>query len=257
MHYIEDHQDNWDELVSVLALVYNSRPHRTTGVALMDLVTPRRLSIFSLERVTDGMTPDPSQSVVEAKDSFLESLNALLLQVRDSITKIQARYKRDCDKKARPRRVSVTSGDWGYLRNHNRKQKLDPKVIGPYEVLETDERTYLTDQDGLPYRVSGDHVVPAGPVNPANRQEQLQVAVPEALQPGWSEFVFGRFMDHTWGEEGVLWLLVCLFCYGPGDDTWTHSGRLPVAAGYRYCLRKGFLPQDPENMEPGWDAQVV
>jgi len=23
MHYIEDHHDNWDELVSVLALAYN------------------------------------------------------------------------------------------------------------------------------------------------------------------------------------------------------------------------------------------
>jgi len=67
MHYIEDHQDNWDELVIVLALAYNSRPHRTTGVAPMDLVTPRRLRNFSLERMPDGMTPDPSQSVAEAK----------------------------------------------------------------------------------------------------------------------------------------------------------------------------------------------
>jgi len=44
MHYIEDHQDTWDELVPVLALAYNLRPQRTTGVAPMDLVTPRRRS---------------------------------------------------------------------------------------------------------------------------------------------------------------------------------------------------------------------
>ena len=112
MHYMEDHQDNWDELVSVLWLACNSRPHRTTGVAPMDLDTPRRLSNFSLERMPDGMTPDPSQSVAEAKDAFLESLKALLPQVRDSIAKTQARYKRDYDKKVRPRRVSVTIGDW-------------------------------------------------------------------------------------------------------------------------------------------------
>ena len=78
MHYIEDHQDNWDELFFVLALAYNSRPHRTTGVAPMDIVTPRRLSNFSSERMPDGMTPDPSQSMAEAKDAFLESLKALL-----------------------------------------------------------------------------------------------------------------------------------------------------------------------------------
>jgi len=69
-----------------------------------------------------------------------------------------------------------------------------------YEVLETDGRTHLIDQDGLPYRVSGDHVVLAGPVDPANRPKQRQVAVPGALQPGGSEFVFERFVDHTWDE---------------------------------------------------------
>ena len=95
MHYIEDDQDNWDELVSVLALAYNLRPHRTTGVAPMDLVTPRCLRNFTLERMPDGMTPDPSQSVAEAKDDFLESLKALIFQVRNSISKTQALYKRD------------------------------------------------------------------------------------------------------------------------------------------------------------------
>jgi len=181
MYYIEDHQDNGDELVSVLALAYNSRPHRTTGVAPMDLVTPRRLRNFSFERMPDAMTPDPSQSVAEAKDAFLESLKALLPQVLFSIAKTQARYKRDYDKKVRPRRVSVTSGEWVYLRNHNRKYKLDSEVTGPYEVLETDGRTSLIDQDGLPYRVRGDHVVPAGPVDPGNGPKQPQVPVPDAL----------------------------------------------------------------------------
>ena len=62
----------------------------------------------------------------------------------------------------------MTSGDWVYLRNHTRKHKLDPKVTGPYEVLETDGRTYLIDQGGILYRASGDHAVPVGPVDPPN-----------------------------------------------------------------------------------------
>jgi len=107
-HYIKDHQDNWKKLVSVLALANNSRPHRATGVAPMDLVTPRRLSNFSPQRLPDVMTPDPSQSVAEAQDAFLEPLKALLPQVRESIAKIQARYKRDYEKKVRPHWVSVT-----------------------------------------------------------------------------------------------------------------------------------------------------
>jgi len=111
----------------VLALAYNSRPHWTTGVVPMDLVTPRRLRNFSLERMLDGMTRDPSQSVSEAKDASLEALKTLILQLRAWISKKQARYKRDYDKKVRTRRVSVTSGDWVYLRNHTRKHRLDPK----------------------------------------------------------------------------------------------------------------------------------
>ena len=211
MPYIEDQKDNWDELVSVLALAYISRTHRTMGVAAMDLVTARRLSNFSLERMPHGMTPDPSQSVAGAKNAFLESLKTLLPQVRDSFDKTQARYKRDYEKKFRHRRVSVTTGDWVYLRNHTRKHKLDLKVTRPYEALKTDRRTYLIDQDGLPYRVSGDHVVPAGPVDPANPPKQPQVAVPDALQLGGSEFVLERVVDHTWDEEGVPWLLARWF----------------------------------------------
>jgi len=75
------------------------------------MVTPRRLSSSSLERMPDGMTPDPSQTVAEAKEAFLESLRAVLPRERDSVSKTQARYKSDYDNKIRPRRVSVTSGD--------------------------------------------------------------------------------------------------------------------------------------------------
>jgi len=115
--------------------------------------------------------------------------------------------------------VSITSGDCVYLRNHTRKHKLDPEVTGSYEMLETDGRIYLVDQDGLPYRVSGDHVVPAGPVDPVNGPARPQVAVPDALQQVVSECVFERFIDHTFDDEGVLWLLFRWFGFGPEDDT--------------------------------------
>jgi len=47
----------------VLALAYSSRPHQKTGVAPINLVTPRPLRNVSLERMPDGMKPDPSQRV--------------------------------------------------------------------------------------------------------------------------------------------------------------------------------------------------
>jgi len=73
-------------------------------------------------------------------------LKVLLPQVRASIAKNQARYKRDYDKKIRPRREGIRSGDWVYLRNHTKTHKLDPKTTGLYAVLETDGVTFLNDQ---------------------------------------------------------------------------------------------------------------
>ena len=64
-------------------------------------------------------------------------------------------------------------------------------------MLATDGRTYLIDEDGIPYGVSGDHVVPAGPVDPVSRPKKPKVAVPDALQPGGSEVVFERFAENT------------------------------------------------------------
>ena len=70
-------------------------------------------------------------------------------------------------------------------------------------MLETYGIACPVDQDGLPYRVSGDRVAPAGPVDPVNRPKKPQVAYPDARQPGGSNFAFECFVDHSWDEEGV------------------------------------------------------
>ena len=49
--YVEDHQDRWDELVSMLKLAYNSRPQQSTGVAPLEFVTPERVRSLSVERL--------------------------------------------------------------------------------------------------------------------------------------------------------------------------------------------------------------
>ena len=67
-------------------------------------------------------------------------------------------------------------------------------------MLEIYRRTLLIDQDGLPFRVSGAHVVPAGPVDPSNRPKKPQVTIPDALQPGGSEFMLERLVDRNWDD---------------------------------------------------------
>lgn len=47
--YMADHQEAWDELVSVLPLAYNSRPQDSTGVAPLEFLVPDRVKSVSLE----------------------------------------------------------------------------------------------------------------------------------------------------------------------------------------------------------------
>jgi len=110
----------------------------------MDTVTPLRLSSVFLEPMPDGVTPDPSQSVAEAKGAFLESVEALIPQVRESTAKTQFRYKRDYGKKVRPGRVSMASRDWIIPRDPIRKHKLDPKVTRPLDGPTTDGEPTLS-----------------------------------------------------------------------------------------------------------------
>lgn len=84
-------------------------------------------------------------------------------------------------------------------------------------------------------------------MNPADRPERPKVAVPEALRPDGPGYVFEKFVDHTWDEDGVLWLLVRWCGCGREEGSWQHSGRLPIAAVYRYCRRHRLLPQDRDR----------
>jgi len=47
--YVEEHQDRWDELVSMLTLAYNSRPQQSNGVSTLEFVTPERVRSLFVE----------------------------------------------------------------------------------------------------------------------------------------------------------------------------------------------------------------
>jgi len=46
-HYVADHPRSWDQLLGALTLSYNSRPHRSTGVAPLELVNPMGISSWA------------------------------------------------------------------------------------------------------------------------------------------------------------------------------------------------------------------
>lgn len=96
--YVEDHQDMWDELVSICTLACNSRPQHSTGVAPLEFTSPDRLQTHSLE----AMVANPYQEVAVGsgkasaraiRECLRERLRKLVVKVRKALNVAQSRYK--------------------------------------------------------------------------------------------------------------------------------------------------------------------
>jgi len=81
--------------------------------------------------------------------------------VVEALRKTQQRYKRNFDHRVATRNADVKIGDYVYTTNHDRRNKLQSKAIGPFMVLDADDSTFVIDIDGEEKRVSSDHVTPA------------------------------------------------------------------------------------------------
>ena len=52
------------------------------------------------------------------------------------------------------------------------------------------------------------------------------------------EFVFERFLNHGWDDEGNLKFLAKWFGFPEKEATWQLASSLPWEAIHKYCLRK-------------------
>jgi len=50
-HDVAEHPRSWDQLLGALTLAYNSRPHRSTGVAPLELVNPMGVSSRAFKNI--------------------------------------------------------------------------------------------------------------------------------------------------------------------------------------------------------------
>jgi len=53
-HYVADDPSRWDELPPVIAMAYNSQPHRSTGTAPFELIIPRRIPNLTVRNLPPG-----------------------------------------------------------------------------------------------------------------------------------------------------------------------------------------------------------
>lgn len=247
--YVEDHQDHWDELVSVLTVAYNTRPQQSTGVAPFEFVIPDRVRTFALDKLPGSPYPKEftgtARQVREARRAHLRNL---AFTVRKNLDLAQKRYKRGYDKRVTPVNEALRIGDWVYVdTNDDSRQKLDQKVKGPYRIVDRDGHTFTVLVEGIRDRVSSDHVAraptPAGHTDSTSRLHGPQdPVVPMDYEDSGTPFVWERFVGHDRDSDGNLWLLVRWWGYAESEDTWEPCHKFDRAKVVQYCERVGTEP---------------
>jgi len=167
-HYVADDPSRWDELLPVITMAYNSQPHRSTGIAPFELVIPRRIPNLTVRNLPPG-TPLSNKGTLQdespltRKLEFMASLRRQIPVVVEALRKKHQRYKCNFDHRVATRDADVKIVDYVYTTNHDRKNMLQSKAIGPFVVVDTDAdaSTFVIDIDGEEKRVSSDHVTPA------------------------------------------------------------------------------------------------
>jgi len=95
-HYVAENPRSWDQLLGALTLAYNSRPHRSTGVAPLELVNPMGVSSWEFKDVyRTGAYPLTAQrgtaAEKRAQATLLTRLVPLVPQMRATLKETQGR----------------------------------------------------------------------------------------------------------------------------------------------------------------------
>jgi len=95
-HYVAEHPRSWDQLLGALTLAYNSRPHRSTGVAPLELLNPTGVSSWGFKDVSrTGTYPLSAQRGTaeekRAQADLLTRFVQLVPQVRATLKATQGR----------------------------------------------------------------------------------------------------------------------------------------------------------------------
>jgi len=224
--YVADDPRRWDELLPVLTVAYNSQPHRSTGIAPFELVIPRRIPSLSVRNLPPG-TPLTNKGTLNdgsrlaRKREFMAQLRQQIPAFVEALKKTQHRYKRNFDSNVDTRNKRVRVGDKVYTTNHQQKNNLQSRTVGPFVVIDADDSTYVVDVNDEERRVNSDHVTPAPrPSTPGETPHPLLDGLdkPESTPPVPEEYVTDRLLRLR-RSNGIYSAKVRWFDYGPKDDS--------------------------------------
>jgi reverse transcriptase-like protein/integrase-like protein/aspartyl protease/chromodomain-containing protein len=130
--YVNEQQDNWDELLPYMEIAYNNAKQDSTG-----------FSPYYINNGCDMMLPsaldNPIISENQTVEKMVSEMKIVLDKVKENLVKAQAHQKKYADTKRREEEYSV--GDYILLSTSDLmytpgQKKLLDKQIGPYKILE-------------------------------------------------------------------------------------------------------------------------
>jgi len=110
-HHVSDHVVTWSLYSSLVVAAYTSQVQNSTGQVPFAFVSPRRLTLMAIERLTAGTEPGEIVTPWRAKENILKCLDSLIPLVRDTGENAQAWYKRAFEKRLHARREALRVGD--------------------------------------------------------------------------------------------------------------------------------------------------
>ena len=170
----------------------------------------------------------------------MAKLSQQIPAVVEALQKTQQRYKRNFDSTVDTRNKRVRVGDYVYTTNHQQKNKLQSRTVGPFVVLDADDSTHVVDVNGEKRRVNSDHVTPAPrPSTPDETPHPLLDGLdqPESTPPVPEEYVIDRLLKLRRSNDiysaKVLWS-----DFGPMDDSWEPLENLPQTLVIRFLRQR-------------------
>lgn len=245
-HYVREEPERWDELLAVLTMAYNSQPHRSTGIFPFELILPRRIPELAV-RIIPPSTPvqtgeeRPDGSALCAKRKFMARLRKLIPVVAEALRKTQSRYKRNYDATVAPRSRNLAVADYAYVAANIRNNKLEGTTLGPFLVVDRDEKTVVLRVDSEDERLLFDQVTPA----PAPDTGETGTPDPEnhaLLRPGANQSEKPTTEDESLINtfsglrkvDAQVQLKVRWYGYGREKNTWEQIELLPRNLVLRY-----------------------
>jgi len=236
-NYVAEHPRSWDQLLGALTLAYNSRPHRSTGVAPLELVNPMGVSSWAFKNIpTSEAYPITAQrgtaAEKRAKAALLTRLVQLISQMRATLKETQGRYKRDHDKRLALRAVKLTAGGCASLRDHAKEEGAGGTLTyiarGPYRVVSTDGPPVCLDVDGGHRRENVAHVVRASGTAAEYPAEHLALRAARffhGAEADGQRYAVDRIEDHATLPDGTF--RVQVYWTGYPQPTWMDAVDAP------------------------------